>query len=175
MSLLKLTPESERLRRIAKAHAAGEIAQDEFRRIRSSVIDGFGEDRPCDLGDDTQRRWLGAETTTQPFMPVAEGAMGVGVPPKAFASLKVLGLVLLVVALALAGAATALALPPEKAPVAGDEPDAQLVPVHELGVDRLTVPRLPFGVPALEPPHPTERELDEHHPEREFAHLQGRA
>jgi hypothetical protein len=47
MSLLKLTPESERLRRIAKAHAAGELSQGEYRRIRTGVIETFGADGAC--------------------------------------------------------------------------------------------------------------------------------
>ena len=75
MSLLKLTPESERLRRIAKAHAAGEISRGEFRNIRSGVIDGFREASlrdVGDVGDATQPRWFASESTTQRFQPVAE-------------------------------------------------------------------------------------------------------
>ena len=75
MSLLKLTPESERLRRIAKAHAAGEISRGEFRSIRSGVIDGFGEASPSDVGDATQPRWFASESTTQRFQPVGDRAV----------------------------------------------------------------------------------------------------
>ena len=57
MSLLKLTPESERLRRIAKAHAAGELSQGEYRRIRAGVIESFGSGNVPELGDDTEPRW----------------------------------------------------------------------------------------------------------------------
>lgn len=74
MRLLKLTPESERLRRIAKAHAAGEISRGEFRRIRSGVIDGFGEASQRDMGDATQPRWIASESTTQRFQPASEPA-----------------------------------------------------------------------------------------------------
>jgi hypothetical protein len=56
MSLLKLAPDSERLRRIARAYAAGEVDEEEYRRIRTEVIDGFVPDPHG--GDDTQQRWL---------------------------------------------------------------------------------------------------------------------
>lgn len=59
MTLLRLSPDSERLRRIAKAHAAGELSTPDYRRIRTEVIDGFGGVAPDDQGgDDTQPRWL---------------------------------------------------------------------------------------------------------------------
>ncbi len=41
MSLLQLDPATQRLRRIARAYAAGELSQDEFRRIRAEVIANF--------------------------------------------------------------------------------------------------------------------------------------
>ena len=58
--LLRLTPDGERLRRIAKAHAAGELSTTEYRRIRTDVIESFSAaDVPCDgAGDDTQQRWI---------------------------------------------------------------------------------------------------------------------
>jgi len=59
MTLLRLSPDSERLRRIAKAHAAGELSTPDYRRIRSEVIDGFGGGALADQGgDDTQPRWI---------------------------------------------------------------------------------------------------------------------
>ena len=59
MTLLRLSPDSERLRRIAKAHAAGELSTPDYRRIRTEVIDGFGAGALVDRGgDDTQQRWL---------------------------------------------------------------------------------------------------------------------
>jgi hypothetical protein len=56
MSLLKLAPDSERLRRIARAYAAGEVAESEYRRIRSEVIDRFAPG--TNVGDDTEQRWV---------------------------------------------------------------------------------------------------------------------
>ena len=54
MSLMKLAPETVRLRRVAKAHAAGEFSRFEYRAARREVIENF---RPDALGDDdTQRR-----------------------------------------------------------------------------------------------------------------------
>ena len=41
MSLLTLSPESTRLRRVAKAHAAGEISLHEYREARRQVIRKF--------------------------------------------------------------------------------------------------------------------------------------
>ncbi len=41
MSLLTLSPEATRLRRVAKAHAAGEISQREYRAARRQVINKF--------------------------------------------------------------------------------------------------------------------------------------
>jgi len=59
MTLLRLSPDSERLRRIAKAHAAGELSTPDYRRIRTEVIDGFGGGTLADQGgDDTQPRWV---------------------------------------------------------------------------------------------------------------------
>ncbi len=57
MSLLKLSPESERLRRFARAHAAGEMSTPEYRTARARVIEGFHADATVEPGDDTQRRW----------------------------------------------------------------------------------------------------------------------
>jgi len=56
VSLLKLTPESERLRRLAKAHAAGELSRLEFRRMRSEVIEGTATQSGTTSGDVTRRR-----------------------------------------------------------------------------------------------------------------------
>ncbi len=58
MTLLRLSPDSERLRRIAKAHAAGELSTPDYRRIRAEVIERFGDDAGADHGDDTEPRWL---------------------------------------------------------------------------------------------------------------------
>ncbi|MCB1685989.1 MAG: ShlB/FhaC/HecB family hemolysin secretion/activation protein [Pseudomonadales bacterium] len=57
MSLMKLAPESVRLRRIAKAHAAGEFSLSDYRLARREVITNFKASVPDD--DDTQPRWKG--------------------------------------------------------------------------------------------------------------------
>ena len=58
MTLLRLSPDSERLRRIAKAHAAGELSTPDYRRIRAEVIAGFTESGLDAPGDETEPRWL---------------------------------------------------------------------------------------------------------------------
>ncbi len=58
MTLLRLSPDSERLRRIAKAHAAGELSTPDYRRIRTEVIERFASGEAEEHGDDTQPRWL---------------------------------------------------------------------------------------------------------------------
>ncbi|MEM8767054.1 MAG: ShlB/FhaC/HecB family hemolysin secretion/activation protein [Pseudomonadota bacterium] len=54
MSLMKLAPETVRLRRVAKAHALGEFSLSEYRQARREVIDNF-EVTELDE-DDTQPR-----------------------------------------------------------------------------------------------------------------------
>ena len=103
MRLLKLTPESERLRRIAKAHAAGEISRGEFRSIRAEVIDGFLAAPERDVGDDTQPRWIASESTTQRFQAVAAPAVGATSDRSVYGIVGV-ALVLILVAAVLAGA-----------------------------------------------------------------------
>lgn len=55
MSLMRLPPESVRLRRIAKAHAAGEFSLIDYRQARREVIANFKASQVED--DDTQPRW----------------------------------------------------------------------------------------------------------------------
>jgi len=78
VSLLKLAPESERLRRLAKAHAAGEIATPEYRQMRADVILRFAETAGEDTSDVTERR---APTSLAPIPPRAE-AEEAGPAPK---------------------------------------------------------------------------------------------
>lgn len=54
MSLMKLAPESVRLRRVARAHAVGEFTQTEYRRARREVIENFDVAGTAD--DDTRPR-----------------------------------------------------------------------------------------------------------------------
>ena len=69
-TLLRLSPDGERLRRIAKAHAAGELSTPDYRRIRSDVIESFAQDGAGDVsGDDTQQRWL---ERPAPLPPIAD-------------------------------------------------------------------------------------------------------
>ena len=69
MTLLRLSPDSERLRRIAKAHAAGELSTPDYRRIRAEVIERFSIGEAEELDDDTQPRWLDRPVATPPLMP----------------------------------------------------------------------------------------------------------
>jgi hypothetical protein len=70
MTLLRLSPDGERLRRIAKAHAAGELSTPDYRRIRSDVIESFAQDGLGDVsGDDTQQRCFERPT---PLPPIAD-------------------------------------------------------------------------------------------------------
>ncbi len=72
MSLLRLAPECMRLRRMAKAHAAGEMSQSAYRDARRAVIDGFAEAPLAD--DDTRRRGeptLRSRTSTEPVSAAA--------------------------------------------------------------------------------------------------------
>ena len=55
MSLMKFSPETVRLRRIAKAHAAGEFSLHEYRQARRDVIANFSPANTDD--DDTQPRF----------------------------------------------------------------------------------------------------------------------
>jgi hemolysin activation/secretion protein len=72
MSLLKLSPEATRLRRIAKACAAGEVSRSEYRQARREVIEKFTSSTEVGVEDTvprfaldiTQRRYeLPAEST----------------------------------------------------------------------------------------------------------------
>ncbi|MFW6094543.1 MAG: hypothetical protein ACODAC_11270 [Pseudomonadota bacterium] len=60
MTLMKLRPEVVRLRRIARAHAAGEVDEAEYRRARREVIDNFSPPPPD--GELTRPRWSEAPT-----------------------------------------------------------------------------------------------------------------
>ncbi len=75
MSLMKLAPETVRLRRVAKAHAMGEFSLAEYRQARREVIDNFDA---TELDEDD----------TQPRLPLPEGgnesaaAVSVGQSPR---------------------------------------------------------------------------------------------
>jgi len=81
MTLLRLSPDGERLRRIAKAHAAGELSTPDYRRIRSDVIESFAQAGAADVsGDDTQQRWL---ERPAPLPPIADHVMESARSPEA--------------------------------------------------------------------------------------------
>ena len=63
MSLMKLAPETVRLRRVAKAYAAGEFSRFEYRAARREVIENF---RPDSLSDDDTQRRSPAQTPQTP-------------------------------------------------------------------------------------------------------------
>ena len=56
MTLLRLSPDSERLRRIAKAHAAGELSTPDYRRIRAEVIERFSSGEVAGVTTTTPNR-----------------------------------------------------------------------------------------------------------------------
>ena len=67
MTLMKFSPETVRLRRVARAYAAGEFSRSEYRAERREVIANFRPDSTSD--DDTQRRDSvaeGAEEVSSP-------------------------------------------------------------------------------------------------------------
>ena len=60
MKYMQLTAETLRVRNAARAHAAGEMTQREYRRIRRDAIAHFVMEAATD-DDDTQRRWEAAD------------------------------------------------------------------------------------------------------------------
>jgi len=76
VTLLRLSPDSERLRRIAKAHAAGELSTPDYRKIRAEVIERFGNGETKDFGDNTERRWV-----ERPAMAAPQDAPSAPRPP----------------------------------------------------------------------------------------------
>lgn len=65
MTLMKLAPEIVRLRRVAKAYAAGEFSRMEYRQERREVIENFQPDAIGD--DDTQPRFATVGVGQQPL------------------------------------------------------------------------------------------------------------
>ncbi len=101
---MKLSPETVRLRRIAKAHAAGEFSQSEYRAARREVIVNF---RAMPLDDDD----------TQPRAPTGEiEAVGLAVPAGARRPWRRWALLVLAGLAALAAAQTFAASMPAPLP-----------------------------------------------------------
>ena len=75
MTLMKFSPETVRLRRVAKAYAAGEFSRSEYRATRREVIANFRADASSD--DDTQRRdavTVGSGAAVDPDQPRGRSA-----------------------------------------------------------------------------------------------------
>lgn len=81
MSLLKLTPEAERLRRLAKAHAAGEIATPEYRQMRADVILHFAETGGGEDESDVTERRAPEPLRPAPFALTNASAPSASAPP----------------------------------------------------------------------------------------------
>jgi hemolysin activation/secretion protein len=134
MTLMKLAPESIRLRRMAKAHAAGEMTEAEYREARREMIDQFPA-VPVD-DDDTRPRWA-EEPTLRGRALAADGAGDLSreAPPTAgrrWLWLAALGLML---------AAAAMAVPDA---FAAGAPADVVPPVRDRDPDPASSPRLPI-------------------------------
>lgn len=82
MTLMKLAPEAVRLRRVAKAHAAGEFSRVAYRDARRQVIEQFRPDAMA--GDDTRRRGSPSSDARAARRTVdAQRTRNVGMPPSA--------------------------------------------------------------------------------------------
>jgi hypothetical protein len=134
VSFMKLSPESVRLRRLAKAHAAGELGTAEYRASRREVIDNFaaGVSSSPAGDDDTRPRWPDDITLRG-----GHGAVEMVASEPASADAGGAGRRLLwVVTVLLACVALLLALP--RAMAASEVP-----PVRERSADPAASPRLP--------------------------------
>lgn len=113
MSLMKLAPETVRLRRVAKAHAMGEFSMAEYRQARREVIDNFEPYRVAE--DDTQPRLPSDESIQEK----TSASSGRAAPPRRRWPLWLGGGVLLLclltanrlLAAEVTGAETALSIP----------------------------------------------------------------
>ncbi|MCP5181206.1 MAG: hypothetical protein H6993_18860 [Pseudomonadales bacterium] len=65
MKLMRLSPESQRLRRIARAYAAGESSLTDYRHLRRQILNGL-QQAMGRQADDTHRR-PGMGSWTRPF------------------------------------------------------------------------------------------------------------
>jgi hypothetical protein len=101
MKLLRLTPDGERLRRVAKAHAAGELSTADYRRIRSDVIERFSAQNGDITGDDTQQRWVDRSSTAT--ADAADGAKPSRTARRATGVVWVIGAALLLIVLIASG------------------------------------------------------------------------
>lgn len=134
MSLMHLSPEAVRVRRLARAHAAGELSTTDYRRARRQAIDRLsGRDVDgCAAGDDTETRQFGEASGAQ--VAVLNRAVS---DNSASAWLKWL------LALGVVAAVTLVAAAAEIPPVAERDPNPSTSPRYQIeavtlsGVDRL--------------------------------------
>ncbi|MEQ8859802.1 MAG: ShlB/FhaC/HecB family hemolysin secretion/activation protein [Pseudomonadales bacterium] len=136
---MRLSPECVRLRRMAKAHAAGEISESEYREARRAVIDRFGLTGEAVEDDDTRPRW-GDEQTLRSQSPLA-GRSGVMLESTADAD-SAPRRWLWLAALALVLVAALLGLPQA---LAADAAGFDVPPVRERSPDPASSPRLAVG------------------------------
>ncbi|MFU8814078.1 MAG: ShlB/FhaC/HecB family hemolysin secretion/activation protein [Pseudomonadales bacterium] len=136
--LLKLAPETVRLRRMAKAFAAGELSEAEYRSARRAIIDNFSEVPPED--DNTRPRWAEAETLPRLEVEQTMSRMTLDGKPGGYGSRRWLWLLALagVLGAALLGLPTTWAAGPEVPPVSQREPDpasSPRLPVRQVQVE----------------------------------------
>lgn len=149
MSLMRLAPECVRLRRMARAWAAGEMTQSEYRRARRELIDGFPSAVPVD--DDTQPRFLDEPTLRSDSRFTGQLSVTVETEEAAQSDRRWLWLAGLILVLAAAiltlpevAAAPGDAVAPGDAAARGDAAAPRVPPVRERTPDPLTSPRLPI-------------------------------
>jgi len=146
VSLMRLAPECVRLRRMAKAHAAGEMTQAEYRAARREVIDNFPGTPPAD--DDTRPRFADEPTLRSDSRMSRHLGVAAEAPDDAPADRRWLWLAAGAVILATA----LLTLPTASAePAAARSGEAaQVPPVRERHPDPVSSPRLEVAAVVVE-------------------------
>lgn len=139
MKLMKLAPESQRLRRMVKAFAAGELDRIEYREARRQIVDNFV---PFAADDDTQPRKDVTKRNFHPASNLEHGHKNSWWPKLALATVAILAIFALT-----ANAFGALAHIP---PVAERDPDPNTSPRLEVKSIRVRLPDATSGVDADE-------------------------
>ena len=150
MKLLKLAPESQRLRRMAKAFAAGELSRIDYREARRQIIDNFV---PYVADDDTQPR---GEVTKRNFHAEREPDQG---PKDRLWPKLALATVMIVAIFALT--ANAFAGAGSIPPVAQRDPNPNTSPRLQVSSIRVRLPDATTGVDADEVQGVIEKALEE--------------
>ena len=139
MKLLKLAPESQRLRRMVKAFAAGELDRLEYREARRQIIDNFV---PFVADDDTQPRKDITKRNFHPESNLDHGHKNSWWPKLALATVAILAIFALT--------ANAFGAPGYIPPVAERDPDPNTSPRLEVKSIRVRLPDATDGVDADE-------------------------